>query len=157
MYKNLNMKIYKLFAFAMGIIFLASSVMAAASFSVSTLDCSPSESSINSAFSCTATIRNSGDSAGTIGTVTLYPDSDDWMENSNYPKTVNQNVNPGESAEITFAGLKGVKAGSNGFSEVRIDNVADTSSAVTGISVNIIDVAVSVSNSKSQAAMDETF
>lgn len=133
------------------------SVFAAASFSVSNLACSPSESKISSAFSCTATIRNAGDAAGTVGTVTLYPDNANWLESSNYPKTVSQSVNAGESVDVTFNGLKAVKSGNNKFSEVRIDDASDTSSTVTGLSVNIIDVAVSVSNSKSSAAMSDTW
>ncbi|GEM_PF-2350511 len=132
-------------------------VFAAASFQVTLLTCTPSESKINTAFSCTVNVRNSGDAAGTIGTVTLIPDSNNWLESANYPKTVNSNLNPGESAEVTFSGLKGVKAGNNAFSQVNIDNAADTSAAVTGVRVNIINVAVAVSNSKSSAVMSSTF
>ena len=132
-------------------------VFAAASFSVSNLACSPSESKVGSTFSCTATVRNAGDAAGTVGTVTLYPDVANWLESSNYPKTVSQSVSSGESVDATFNGLKAVKSGSNKFSEVRIDDASDTSSTVTGITVNSIDVVVSLANSKSSAAMDGTW
>ena len=132
-------------------------VIASASFGVSNFACTPTESAINTPFSCTVTVRNSGDAAGTAGTVTIYPDGNNWLENSNYPKTVNANVNPGESTEVTITGMKGIKTGNNGFSEVRIDNVADTSNTVTGLRVNIIDVSVSVENSATEKVMGGTF
>lgn len=145
-----------LFFLFLGVLVLPS-VLAAASFSVSNLACTPGESTLGSSFSCTATVQNAGDAAGTVGTVTLYPDSNSWLENSNYPKTVSQSVNAGESVEVTFSGLNAVKSGTYGFSEVRIDNAGDTSSTVTGVSVNIVDVAVTVSSSKSSAASGVSF
>src|SRR3989344_1761170 len=140
------------------LLLLSGGVFAASSFSVNQIACDPSEQKIGSAFSCTVTIRNSGDASGRISTVTLYPDANNWLEESNYPKTVNsQSVSVGDNVEVTFSGLKATKAGAGAFSEVRIDEASDSSSTVTGFSINIIDVAVSVSSSSSSGAMGTNF
>ena len=146
------------FLIALCTLLLVPSVLAAASFSVTQIACPPSEQKVGAGFSCTLTIRNNGDAPGTISTVTLYPDANNWLEQANYPKTVNsQNVGVGDNVEVTFVGLKATKAGSGKFSEVRIDEASDTSSTVTGFSINIIDVSVSVSSSKSSGATGDTF
>src|SRR3989344_4115202 len=62
-------------------LFVLPSASAAASFGVTNLACTPSEVAVDTSFSCTVTVRNSGDSSGTIGTVTIYPD-EDWLESS---------------------------------------------------------------------------
>ncbi len=141
----------------MALVLCSQVVLATASFEVSNFACTPTESSTTGSFSCTATVSNTGDAAGTVGTVTLFPDSDDWLEDSNYPKAVSQSVNAGESVDVTFTGLKGVKSGENSFSRITIDDVSDSSSTITGVEVNIIDVSVSVSNSASSAVMGEEF
>lgn len=131
-----------------------SCVYAVASFQISSFSCSPSESAINSLFSCTAQINNIGDAAGTVNTATLYPDSNDWLENSNYPQSSGASVSPGQTTEVTFTGLRAVKSGKYGFSKIMLDSVTDTFVSDNNIRVNVIDVSASVSNSVSSAAMN---
>lgn len=88
--------------------------MAAATFAVTSLSCTPSEVVINNVFSCTAQIKNNGDASGSVSTVTLYPDSSNWLENSNYPQASGATVSAGQSTEVTFTGLKAIKSGNNG-------------------------------------------
>ncbi len=133
------------------------SVFAAASFQVTQIAC-PSGAKVGSWFSCTVTIRNSGDAPGTVGTVTLYPNADNWLEQANYVKTVNsQNVGVGDSVEVTFPGMKATKGGAGRFSEVRIDEASDSSSTVTGYSMNIIDVSVIVTSSAASGGINSNF
>lgn len=129
--------------------------VAVANFQVSSFSCSPSEAAINSVFSCTAQVQNVGDTAGSVSTATLYPDSSDWLENSNYPQSSGSSVNPGQSTEITFGGLRAVKSGNNGFSKIMLDSVTDTYVSDQNKMVNIINVLVSVNNSVSSAAIGE--
>ncbi len=139
-------------------IFLVASmpgILAAASFQVTQLDCN--EVAVGDTFTCVVTIENAGDSSGTINTVTLIPDSDNWMEKSSYTQS-GGSVGAGESKDITFSGLKAVKGGpSNGFSEVRMDDVSDASSQVTSIQLNVIDVSVAVTNSDTSIAQGSSF
>jgi len=145
-----------------GIVFLlalalhAGFAMAAASFQVTSFSCSPSEVVINNLFSCTATIQNTGDAAGTLSTATLYPDSGNWLEDSNYPQSYGQSVNPGNSVQVTFSGLRATESGDNGFSKIMLDSVTDTYVADNNKKVNVINVAVTISNSASSAAMGGT-
>lgn len=139
------------------VLMLVPSVFAAASFQVSQIAC-PSGEKVGSPFSCTLTLRNSGDAPGTIGTVTLSPDESNWLEQASYPKSVNQqNVSVGDFVDVVFSGLKATKAGLRKFSEVRIDEASDTSSAVTGVSVNIIDVSVLVTQTLPNGSMYSNF
>src|SRR3989338_4414638 len=131
-------------------------VSAAASFQVSSFPCSPTEVGINSAFSCTATIQNTGDASGTLNTATLYADASDWLESSNYPQSYGQSVNAGNSISVTFSGLRSTKSGNNGFARIMLDSVTDTYVADNNKKVNVIDIVVSVSNSASSAAMGGT-
>ncbi len=142
-----------------GIIFLAIAILqisfalGAADFDVNSFSCTPSESSLNDAFSCTAQIKNNGDAAGSVSTATLYPDSNNWLEQASYAQSSGGSVSPGQTTEVTFSGLRGNKAGNNGFSRVTLDQVTDTYVADNNIKQNIIDVSVSVSNTASSANM----
>ena len=129
---------------------------AAANFQVNSFSCSPTEVAINSAFSCTATIQNTGDASGTLNTATLYPDASDWLESSNYPQSYGQSVNAGNSISVTFSGMRSTKSGNNGFARIMLDSVTDTYVADNNKKVNVIDVVVIVSNSASSAAMGGT-
>src|SRR3989344_2443690 len=155
---NLLMKRYCLAAFVLCFcLLLLPSVFAAASFQVTQIAC-PSGAKVGSWFSCTVTIRNSGDASGTVGTVTLYPNADNWLEQANYVKTVNsQNVGVGDSVEVTFPGMKATKGGAGKFSEVRIDEASDSSSIVTGYTMNIIDVSVIVTSSATSGGINSNF
>lgn len=133
------------------------SVFAVASFSVTSFSCTPSEVRTNQVFSCTAQVRNSGDASGSVSIATLYPDSNDWLEESNYQQASGTSVDPGQSTEVTFSGLRATKSGSNEFARIMLDNVADTYTADNSISVNTIDVAVTASSSASSAAMSGSF
>src|SRR3989344_4801784 len=144
------------FAFLIALALHAGFVMAAANFQVTSFSCSPSETVINSLFSCTSTIQNTGDAAGTLSTATLYSDSSNWLEDSNYPQSYGQSVNPGNNIQVTFSGLRATKSGSNGFSKIMLDSVTDTYVADNNKEVNVINVAVTVSNSASSTAMGET-
>src|SRR3989338_3073279 len=145
-----------------GIVFLlalalhAGFAMAAASFQVTSFSCSPSEVVINNLFSCTATIQNTGDAAGTLSTATLYPDSGNWLEDSNYPQSYGQSVNPGNSISVTFSGLRATKSGNNGFSKIMLDSVTDTYVADNNKKVNVVNVVATIINSASSAVMGET-
>ncbi|MBR9705187.1 hypothetical protein GOV12_07275 [Candidatus Pacearchaeota archaeon] len=150
----INKKIFGLVFFFLVLTINLGLVNSAAIFQVSSFSCSPSENVINSVFSCTSQISNVGDSAGTFSTATLYPDSNDWLEDSNYPQSAGTSVSPGQSTEITFSGLKAIKSGKYGFSKIMLDSVTDTYVSDNNIKVNIIDVALSVSNSASSAAME---
>ena len=144
--------------FALVLIFAALPMATgAASFSVNSFSCTPSEAVLNDAFSCTAQIINSGDASGTVSTVILYPDSNDWLEDSNYPQASGTSVDPGQTTEVTFSGLRTVKTGSNGFSKIMLDDVADTYVDDNNIEVNVIDVVVAVSESDSTVAMGASF
>ncbi len=141
-------------AFALALVPLAE---AAASFAVNSFSCTPSEVPITSDFSCTAQIINNGDAAGSVSVATLYSDSNDWLEESNYAQASGTSVDPGQTTEATFSGLRSTKSGaSNGFSKITLDSVTDTD-GVDGISVNVIDVAVTLSNSASSKAASQTF
>lgn len=142
-----------LLAFALSINFAA----AAADFAITGFSCTPSEAAINGVFSCTATIRNNGDASGSVSTATLYPDANNWLENSNYPQASGTSVSAGQTTEITFTGLRAIKAGSNGFSRITLDSVTDTYVADNNVKENVIDVLVTVSNSASSAVMGGTW
>lgn len=157
MKKNSYLKIFT-FVFVVALFLFALLPLAlaqGAQFQVTSLTCT--DASVGSTFSCTATVLNAGDSAATVGTFTLFTDSSDWLENANYP-VPGTTIDNGETVEITFTGLKATKAGNaNGFSQVTMDDVTDTSSAVTGSKVNAVDVVVSVLPSPSNIAQGETF
>jgi len=125
---------------------------AAANLEVTAFSCNPSEIVANNQFSCTATVQNTGDASGTLNTATLYPDSNNWLENINYAETVNSAIGSGASAQVVFNNLKGKKSGYNGFSKIMIDDVTDTYVADNGIKVNVIDVIGIVTTSASSAA-----
>ena len=132
-------------------------VYASTNLEVTAFSCNPSEVVNNNQFSCTATVQNTGTSSGTLNTATLYPDSSNWLENSNYPKTVNANINSGASTEVTFTGLKAKKSGDNGFSKIMLDDATDNYVSDNGVTVNVIDVIVTASSSASSAASGVTF
>ncbi len=132
-------------------------VSAIASLQVTSFSCTPSETAINEAFSCTAQIQNSGDVSGTLGTAILYPDSANWLENSNYPKTANTQIGVGQSTEVTFTSLRATTTGSNGFQKITLDDVTDTYVSDENININIIDVAVTATNSESSEIMGGTW
>lgn len=139
------------------VLFVLPSVLAAASFQVAQIAC-PSGAKVSSSFACSVTIRNGGDAPGTISTVTLYPSADNWLEQTNYVKTVNsQNVSVGDSVEVTFPGMKATKGGEGRFSEVRIDEASDSSSTVTSYTMNIIDVSVYVTSTAASGGMNSNF
>src|SRR3989338_1482759 len=138
------------FAFVL-IVLALPSTLAVASFSITSFSCTPSEVKTNQVFSCTSQIMNSGDAAGSVSIVTLYPDSNDWLEESSYQQASGTSVDPGQSSEVTFSGLRATKSGSNEFARIMLDNVADTYVADNSISVNTIDVAVVASSSASSA------
>ena len=143
--------------FEIVLLILAPNVMAAANFAVNSFSCTPTEAVINDIFSCTAQIINNGDSSGTLNTVTLYPDSNNWLENSNYAQASGASVDPGQTTEVTFTGLKATKSGNNGFLKITLDSVTDTYVADNNIKVNVINVIVIVTNSASSAAMNANF
>ena len=156
--KNNLLKLYSIMIISLGIfIFNINFTEAAANFQVTSFSCSPAESVINSIFSCTSQIQNTGDAAGTLSTATLYPDSGNWLENSNYAQTYGSSINVGESISITFTGLRAIKSGDNGFSKIMLDSITDTYVADNNKKINIIDVVVTVSNSASSAAMNVNF
>lgn len=132
-------------------------VDAAADFAVNSFSCTPSEVSINDVFSCTAQIKNNGDASGSVSTAALYSDANDWLEESYYTQASGSSVDPGQSVEVTFSGLRAVKSGNNGFSKVMLDDVTDTYVADNNLEVNVINVIVTVSNSESSTASGETF
>lgn len=125
-------------------------ISAAASFSITAFSCSPSETAINSVFSCSATVKNNGDASGTLNTATLYPSSS-WLESSNYAQAYGQSITAGQSVSITFTGLRATRSGNNGFSKIMLDSVEDTYVADQNKKVNVVDVVVSVTNSASSA------
>ncbi len=146
------MKINKMI-FIAALLMLAPAAHAAANLAVTAFSCNPDEVVAINQFSCTATVQNNGDATGTLNTATLYPDGTNWLENSNYPETVNSNINSGASVEVTFDGLKGKKTGNNGFSKIMLDDVTDTYVADNSVKVNVIDVVSTVTASASSAAM----
>src|SRR3989338_5675972 len=135
------------------IIFFAFSIYAeaAANLQVTQFSCSPNEVKVNSPFSCTATVRNNGDSAGTLNTATLFPDATGWLEDSSYAVTANTNINSGATAEVTFSNLKAKKSGNNGFARIMIDSVTDTFVADNAVKVNAINIISLATNSVSSA------
>jgi len=80
-------------------------ILGVAEFDVSSFSCTPSEVVINEVFSCTAQVKNNGADGGTLNIATLYPDDDDWLEESNYAQASGTSVDPGQSVEVTFSGL----------------------------------------------------
>ncbi|MBI4158913.1 hypothetical protein HY500_01495, partial [Candidatus Woesearchaeota archaeon] len=150
-------KIIKAFVFLIMLLMSITFVSAAADFAVTSFSCSPSESVINNVFSCTADIKNNGDASGTVNTATLYPDAGNWLEDSNYPQASGVSVSAGQSTQVIFSGLRATKSGDNGFSKIMLDQVTDTYVADNNRKVNIINVAVTVSNSASSAAMSSSF
>lgn len=147
-------KIFLIFIMLFTSISLAS---AAADFDVNTFSCTPSEVAINEVFSCTAQIKNNGDTAGAVNNLRLYPDANDWLEQSSYLQTSGTSVNPGQTTEVTFSGLRGTKSGDNGFSRVSLDNEDDTWVADNNVKENTIDVSVRLTNSASSKASGQTF
>lgn len=150
-------KIIKAFVFLIMLLMSITFVSAAADFAVTSFSCSPSESVINNVFSCTADIKNNGDASGTVNTATLYPDAGNWLEDSNYPQASGVSVSAGQSTQVIFSGLRATKSGDNGFSKIMLDQVTDTYVVDNNKKVNIINVAVTVSNSASSAAMSSSF
>ena len=152
-----NVKFYFIFTLAFTfVLFSLGFASSVASFQVTSFSCSPSEVVINSVFSCTAQVQNTGDASGSVSTATLYPDSNNWLENSNYPQSSGSSVSAGNSVDITFTGLRATKSGDNGFSKIMLDSVTDTYVADNNEKVNVIDVLVIISNSASSAAMGGT-
>src|SRR3989344_556408 len=150
-------KIIYILLMTLNFVFLSFSAEAAASFSVNTFSCTPEEVSINNDFSCTAQIINDGDASGSVSVATLYSDSNNWLENSNYAQSSGVSVDPGQTTEVTFSGLRATKSGSdNGFSKITLDSVTDTD-GVDGVAVNVIDVVLNVENSASSAVASATF
>ncbi len=154
-----NLKLYITLVLAVGIFitFILPFTSAAAEFAVNTFSCTPEEVVINDVFSCTAQLINNGDAAGAVNTATLFPDDNDWLESSSYPQASGTSVDPGQTVEVTFSGLRATKSGNNGFSKITLDEVTDTYVADNNIKVNTIDVALTVSNSASSAAMSAEF
>ncbi len=130
---------------------------AVADFSIDTFSCTPSEVVINDVFSCTAQIKNIGDASGSVNEVRLYPDSADWLEQSNYLKSSGTSVSPGQTTEVTFTGMRATKSGNNGFSRITLDNQADTWVADNNVQENVIDASVGVIHSATSKASGETF
>ena len=146
----------KILVFLLGLVLFSFSlnfISSAADFQVTAFSCSPSEVAVNTLFSCTATVKNNGDAAGSVSIATLYPDSANWLEDATYPQSSGESVSPGSSTEVTFSGLSATVSGNNGFSKIMLDSVTDTYVADT--TVNVINVAVTVSNSASSAAVNE--
>jgi hypothetical protein len=139
------------------VFFSMSIVIAAADFDVNTFSCTPEEVVINDVFSCTAQIINNGDAAGSVSTATLFSDSNDWLEDSSYAQASGESVDPGQSIEVTFSGLRSVKSGDNGFAKITLDSVTDTYVADNDVDVNVIDVVVTTSDSVSSANDGEEF
>ena len=144
MKNKINALIFTLFL----IIFSTPFVSAGANWGISTLSCTPEEVAVGADFSCTAQVENTGDAAGTLGTSTLYTDANDWLEDSSYAVTANSYLDVGESAEVTFSGLRASKSGINGFSKAMHDLITDTA-GVEDVTVNVINVVVSASESAS--------
>ncbi len=152
--RNLN---YKIICLLLILAILLPSVQAAANLEVTAFSCSPNEVRINDQFICTATVQNTGDSTGTLNTATLYPDATNWLESTSYPKTVNVNINSGASTQLTFTGLKGTKTGDNGFARIMLDDFLDTFVADEGITVNVIDVAITDNPTTTSTTNSNTF
>lgn len=151
--KKNNVKIYLI----LFVILFLPSIHAAADFAVNSFSCTPSEVAINDVFSCAAQIKNNGDAAGSVSTATLYPDSNDWLEDSTYAQASGTSVDPGQTTEVTFTGLRAVKSGEYGFSKIMLDDVTDTYVADNNVKENIINIIVSVSNSASSKAKNTAF
>jgi hypothetical protein len=126
---------------------------AESTLSVNSFSCTPVEVAINNIFSCTAQVKNTGGSSQTLNTATLYPDSNDWLENSNYPQAYGSSISSGQTGEVTFTGLRAVKSGNNGFARITLDLKEDTYVADNNKKVNVIDVAVTTSNTVSSGAI----
>ncbi|PIN92951.1 hypothetical protein COU54_04945 [Candidatus Pacearchaeota archaeon CG10_big_fil_rev_8_21_14_0_10_31_24] len=135
-------------------------VSGAAEFEVISFSCTPGEVVINDVFSCTAQVRNTGDSAGSVSTATLYEDDgNDWIEGNDedHTQASGVSVNPNNQIEITFNGLRATRTGVNGFSKILLDDVSDTYVADENIEINVIDVVVVASNSVSSVDMSDSF
>lgn len=146
-----------LLIFIIGIFIVLPFANAAASFAVNSFSCTPTEVSINGDFSCTAQIINNGDAAGSVSVATLYSDANNWLEQSTYAQASGTSVDPGQTTEVTFSGLRATKSGgNNGFSKITLDSVTDTN-GVDGVTVNVIDAAVTLSNSASSRAASQSF
>ena len=126
-------------------------VAATVTLEVTAFNCNPNEVSLTEDFSCTATVENSGDEAGSLTTATLYPDSGNWLESSSYAETVNTNIASGASADVVFEGLRAQKSGKYGFSRITLDAVSDTYPADNNVEVNVIDAVTVVSQSANSA------
>jgi len=129
-------------------------VMGAADFQVASFSCTPAEVVVNDVFSCTAQMQNAGDAAGSVSLATLYTDANDWLENPSYAQASGTSTDPGQSAEVSFIGLRAIKTGNSGFSKIMLDDVTD--SYVTDVDVNVIDVISIVTNTAASAAMGGT-
>ena len=112
--KFLSEAMFALIIFVLGVSFSS----AVADFEVNSFSCTPSEVVINDAFSCTAQVINNGDASGSVNIATLFPDSNDWLEESSYAQSSGTSVDPGQTTEITFSGLRATKSGNNGFTEM---------------------------------------
>lgn len=155
--KNKFLRQKTIYLFAILVFLALPLVNAVADFAVNSFSCTPSEVPINDVFSCTAQIKNNGDAAGSVSTATLYPDANDWLEESYYTQASGSSVDPGQSTEVTFTGLRSTKSGNNGFSKVMLDDVTDTYVADNNIKVNVINVVVTATNSVSSIDSGETF
>ena len=143
--------------FVLALVTLFGIVGAAADFDVNNFDCTPSENAVGDYFSCTLQIKNNGDVSGSVNELRLYPDENDWLEQSNYLQTSGTSVSPGQTTEITFSGLRATKAGSsNSFARVTLDNVEDTGVSEI-LQMNVIDVGLIVENSETNRAIGQTF
>src|SRR3989344_2780780 len=148
-----------IYLFAIAVMLLSTSVVsAAANLAINSFSCTPSEVAVNDVFSCTARIYNSGDASGSVSELRLYPDSNDWLEPSNYLATSGTSVGTGQSTDVTFTGLRATKTGLNGFSRITLDNVDDTYVSSGSVEdTNVISVAVTTTNSRSSAPTGDTF
>ncbi len=149
---KIQIKNYKIVLILLAFALSIGTINAEANLQISSFSCSPEEIAINSVFSCTAQITNTGDAAAVLNTATLYPDGNNWLESSNYPQASGVTLNTSQSTEVTFLGLRATKSGNNGFSKIMLDTV-ERNDYVSSTEVNVINVAVSISNSASSAAM----
>ena len=125
-----------------------------AKFQVIAFSCSPSEVVVGSTFSCTATIKNTGDTDGSVTTATLSPEvGNNWIADS--AVSSGTSVSAGQTTEVTFTGLSTSVAGVNGFSKIMLDLVEDNYVATK--TVNVINVVVTATNSISSGTSGTSF
>lgn len=141
------------FAFLL-VLTLINMAYATSNLNVISFSC-PSEVTVGNQFQCSATIQNTGDTSVSVTDSKLNSDEKNWFGSSVSGGSLS--VAQSSSASLTFNLNPTSSGGSNGFTNIMLDNVAKECTGCNYDSINVINVVPVITNSVSSAAMGQDF